>query len=76
MSQMEGGGKGEGTCRSRGTGCEGQRPQVEACSHVTEKRSRVENEEGETWNGMDQNLTFQRMSASFKYVQKGLPGFT
>jgi len=61
-------------CPSRGTGCEGQRPQVEACTKYVGKMAPCRSEEGEPWDGSDQILCFRRLSPFCKHLQMGFPG--
>jgi len=60
-----------GACPCRGTGCGGQRPQVEACSkYVREKRPHVRTRKGS--QGMVViKYCFRRLSPFLKPVQKG-----
>jgi len=62
-------------CPSRGTGCEGQGLQMEACTKYVGEMALCRSEEGEQWDGSDQILCFRRLSPFFKHVQIGFPGF-
>ena len=69
-------GEREGARPNKGTGCGGQRPQVEACSkHVKEKRPSVGARKGSRGMVEIQLLCLRRLSPFFKLVQKGFPGF-
>jgi hypothetical protein len=66
----------EEACPSRDTGCEGQRPPVEASSkHVREKHYCVGERKGSRGMVEIKMLCFRWLSPFFKHVQKGFPEF-